>query len=285
MALFTDWYLCDYYLAMNMQPIALLGAGLYLLATLFTGLRFFSENWRLRLPRGAITVVLVGGLLAHALLLWHFTFNQPGLNISLTSAASLVSFTVVVIITLTAVKQPVENLGLLLFPLATLAMLAAVFRPGEHLLAARSPWGLRLHVVISIVAYALFTLAAVQALLLAIQNAKLKAHHPGGFMRALPPLQTMEGLLFSLILTGFVLLTVSLFSGFMFLDDMFAQHLVHKTVLSLISWVVFAILLWGRFVFGWRGRIAIRWTLVGFTILMLAYFGSKAVLELLIKPA
>ncbi len=268
---------------MNMHPFALIGAGLYLLATLLTALRLFSETWRERLPRVAIPATLGIGLLVHAGLLWQYSFEHPGLNVSLTSAASLIAFAVVAIITFSAIRQPIENLGLVLFPLATLAMLASAFHPGEHLLPGDSPWGLRLHVLISIVAYALFLLAAVQALLLAVQNAKLKSHHPGGFMRALPPLQTMENLLFNLILAGFVLLTVSLASGFMFLEDMFAQHLVHKTILSLISWVVFAILLWGRFVFGWRGRIAIRWTLTGFTILMLAYFGSKAVLELILR--
>ena len=70
--------------------------------------------------------------------------------------------------------------------------------------------------------------------------------------------------------------------GVLFLEDIFAQHLVHKTVLSLTAWLVFAVLLWGRFQFGWRGRTAIRWTLSGFAVLLLAYFGSKFVLELVL---
>jgi ABC-type uncharacterized transport system permease subunit len=85
-----------------------------------------------------------------------------------------------------------------------------------------------------------------------------------------------------MIAAGFVLLTLSLVSGFAFLEDMFAQHLVHKTVLSTLAWIVFGALLVGRFRYGWRGRTAIIWTLGGFVILILAYFGTKAVLELIL---
>jgi ABC-type uncharacterized transport system permease subunit len=86
-----------------------------------------------------------------------------------------------------------------------------------------------------------------------------------------------------MISVGFVLLSAALVTGFLFLEDMFAQHLAHKTVLSILAWLAFGILLWGRYRFGWRGRPAIRWTLVGFAVLVLAYFGSKAVLELLLR--
>jgi len=138
------------------------------------------------------------------------------------------------------------------------------------------------HILLSLTAYSLFTLAAIQAIVLAIQEQHLHQHHPAGLMRKLPPLQTMENWLFKLIFYGFVVLSLGLFSGFFFLEDLFSQHLVHKTILSLVSWVVFAILLWGRKTFGWRGKIAVRWTLTGFSFLVLAYFGSKFVLEFLL---
>ena len=92
----------------------------------------------------------------------------------------------------------------------------------------------------------------------------------------------MESLLFQMIAIGFAMLSLALLSGVLFLEDIFAQHLVHKTVLSLTAWLVFSVLLWGRFQFGWRGRTAIRWTLSGFAVLLLAYFGSKFVLELVL---
>jgi ABC-type uncharacterized transport system permease subunit len=139
-----------------------------------------------------------------------------------------------------------------------------------------------MHILISVISYSLLTLAALQAILLAIQNQQLRNRHPGGFVRAMPPLETMECLLFRLIGIGFLLLSISLLSAVPYTQNLVEQHLIHKTVLSITAWVVFAILLWGRWRFGWRGRTAIRWTLGGFAVLMLAYFGSKLVLELII---
>jgi ABC-type uncharacterized transport system permease subunit len=102
-------------------------------------------------------------------------------------------------------------------------------------------------------------------------------------MRLLPPLQVMENLLFELLWVGLVLLSIAIATGLFFLDDMFEQHVVHHSVLSMSSWLVFAVLLWGRYTLGWRGTTAVRWTIVGFLILALAYFGSKAVVELLLQ--
>ncbi len=98
----------------------------------------------------------------------------------------------------------------------------------------------------------------------------------------MPPLQTMESLLFEIIWVGILLLSGVIITGFLFTDDFFGQSLSHKTVLSISSWVVFGILLWGRHFAGWRGATAIRWTVVGFIFLILAYFGSKFVLELIL---
>jgi ABC-type uncharacterized transport system permease subunit len=162
----------------------------------------------------------------------------------------------------------------------TIALMFAY--PSQHILSEIGHWQLELHILLSILAYSLLVIAALQAVLLAVQDHQLRNRHPGGLIRALPPLQTMETLLIQLIATGFVLLSLALLTGLFFLEDIFAQHLVHKTVLSLIAWGVFATLLWGHWRFGWRGRVAIRWTLGGFLFLMLAYFGSKLVLELLL---
>jgi ABC-type uncharacterized transport system permease subunit len=92
----------------------------------------------------------------------------------------------------------------------------------------------------------------------------------------------METLLFQMIGTGLFFLSISLVSGFIFIEDLFAQHLVHKTVLSIIAWIIFSSLLIGRFRYGWRGKTAVRWTLTGFFLLLLAYFGSKLVLEIIL---
>jgi ABC-type uncharacterized transport system permease subunit len=177
----------------------------------------------------------------------------------------------------------VENLGIIIFPATALSLILHVRFPGIHLLDASANWGLKIHVLISLLAYSLLTLASVQAILLAILDKQLHERRTGTFVRAMPPLQTMETLLFEMIGVGFALLTAALFSGFYYLEDMFMQQVAHKTVLSILSWIFFATLLWGRLKFGWRGKKAIRWTLGGFVMLMLAYFGSKAVLEIILK--
>jgi len=200
-------------------------------------------------------------------------------NFSFLSVSSLAGLLIVAILLLASLTKPVDKLGVILFPLnACLVLLKLVLPEETHALAIRS-WQMNAHILVSMLAYSFLNLAALQALLLALQDWHLRTHHAKGLIRSLPPLQTMEKLLFQLIAAGFALLSLSLLTGFLFVENLFAQHLVHKTVLSILAWLVFGILLAGRVRQGWRGQTAIRWTLGGFAALMLAYFGSKMVLE------
>ncbi|MCY4045599.1 MAG: cytochrome c biogenesis protein CcsA, partial [Cellvibrionales bacterium] len=139
------------------------------------------------------------------------------------------------------------------------------------------------HIVLSILAYSLLTIGATQAIILAIQEHLLKKHALKGLFQYLPPLQTMDKLLFEIILYGFVFLTLSIISGFFFLDNMFSKHFIHKTVISLLAWAIFALLIGGHTAYGWRGITAAKLTLFGFAFLMLAYFGSKFALEIILQ--
>lgn len=269
-------------LPMNASLIALPAALLYLAGGFSTGLRLFTPRDKRRPPRFLGIALGLGGVALHTVLLSQTLAVEGAFNLSFFSAMSLSAWLIALLLLVTAVRRPIENLGILLLPVAAVSVALSVRYPAVHLLEPTAPNWLKLHVLVSLLAYSLLTLAAVQAVLLAIQDAKLHRHHPGGFVRALPPLQTMEKLLFEMISLGFVLLGAALLTGFIFLDDMFAQHLAHKTILSIISWLVFGVLLWGRYRFGWRGRTAIRWTLAGFVVLALAYFGSKAALELIL---
>jgi ABC-type uncharacterized transport system permease subunit len=198
------------------------------------------------------------------------------------NALSAAAWMIAAVLLAGALFKPVEKLGIVVFPMAALVLVLRLSAPETaHYLKDHS-LEMRLHIVVSMLAYSFLNIAALQAILLALQDWRLKTHHASGFVRSLPPLQTMEKLLFQLIGAGFVLLSVSLVTGFLFVEDLFAQHLAHKTVLSIAAWGVFAALLGGRWFRGWRGRIAIRWTLGGFAALMLAYFGSKLVLELVL---
>jgi len=231
-------------------------------------------------------IFISGGtaILMHGMLLYPSILTAAGLNLGFFNAASLIALTTALLLLLAALIEPVENLGIALFPITALTIGLQLAYPEQHIITeATASWQLNTHILTSLLAYSILGLAALQSILLAIQDYHLRNRSPGGFIRALPPLQTMETLLFHMIGVGFILLSLALVTGILFLEDIFAQHLVHKTTLSIAAWVVFALLLWGRWRFGWRSRVAIRWTLWGFAFLMLAYFGSKFVLELVLN--
>jgi ABC-type uncharacterized transport system permease subunit len=255
---------------------------LYLSVATLLGLRLF----RVARAQQSKTVLASLGLvvvLLHTLVLYYWIVTSDGLNLGFFNATSLVAWLIALLLLLSSFTRPVENLGIVLLPVAAVTVLLEILFPSTHLLFLQqgNP-GLDVHILTSILSASLLSIAAVQAGLLGIQDLHLHEKHPGGFIRALPPLQTGEILLFQMIGLGFVLLSLALITGAIFIEDIFAQHLVHKTVLSITAWIVFAILLWGRWRSGWRGRTAIRWTLSGFCVLMLAYFGSKLVFEIIL---
>ncbi|MEE9493580.1 MAG: cytochrome c biogenesis protein CcsA [Gammaproteobacteria bacterium] len=222
-------------------------------------------------------------IILHTASLWPQLMTSQGLNLGFFNAISLVALLTMLIFFLSSLTLPVDILGIPLLSVAAVAVALNAFYPDQQRILSGNDWKLDLHILFSILAYSILGLGAAQASLLAIQERHLRNRRPGGFIRALPPLEIMESLLFEMISIGFILLSAALLTGILFIDNIFAQHLVHKSVLSFIAWGVFAILLWGRWKFGWRGRTAIRWTLTGFAFLLLAYFGSKFVLELILE--
>ncbi len=254
---------------------------LYILAGSLLSVRLSRATATSRPRKDYIIVIGLLAVASHLAGLYPQIGSNAELNLGFFNAISLMSAIIALLLLLTACFRPVENLGIVIMPLAAVAQLLDLTFPTSHLLSPAEE-GLKAHIILSITAYSLLSLAALQAILIAIQNRQLHNKRPGGFIRTLPPLQTMETLLFQMIAIGFILQTLSLITGFLYVDDLFAQHLVHKTVLSLIAWFIFAALLWGRWRHGWRGRIAIRWTMWGFVSLVLAYLGSKLVLELIL---
>ncbi len=216
-----------------------------------------------------------------ALALHVSTLFQSGsfAELRFSQALSLVCVLIAIGLLLLAIRERIEVLCTLFFPLAAVAVLLPE-TPGS---VAPLRWPLSLHVGLALLAYSVLALASLQALLVAWQDRLLRRHRNLRWLLALPPLSDAERLLFTLIGSGFALLTLALLAGAVFVENLLAQHLAHKTVLSVIAWLVFATLLWGRRVAGWRGRQAVRWTLVGMGFLVLAFFGSKFVLELLLE--
>lgn len=225
----------------------------------------------------------LGAIALHATILYPGFFYGTGVNLSLTAAFSLVAWIVAVLFLLVSLFRPLDTLAILIMPLAGLTVLAAWVWPTQNLIALSTRWQ-AVHIVVALLAYSLLCLAAAQSLLLLVQERELKHRHPGGFLRALPPMETTETLMFHLIGFGFLLLTLTVISGVFFTEQFFGQpfRFTHHIVLALSAWVVYAILLFGHWRLGWRGQAAIRWTLGGFLLLVLAYFGSKFVLEVVL---
>lgn len=260
---------------MQAFPFAVLAMAFYLGAGSWQGLTLLRRVP----PRPGLVRGL--GLIAvacHTVVVASALRDLGELSLGVSASASLISWLVAILLLVASLAKPVLSAAAGLFPVAALSILLATEVPvGSHP-AGLTP-GIMVHVLTSILAFSLFAIAAVQAMFLARQNQALRRHHTRGLVQSLPPLTTMERLLFELIWVGMLLLTASIISGMLFLDDMFAQHLVHKTVLSFAAWVIFATLLAGRHFFGWRGVKAARWTLGGCMLLLLAYFGSKFAIE------
>ncbi|MDZ7789545.1 MAG: cytochrome c biogenesis protein CcsA [Xanthomonadales bacterium] len=193
----------------------------------------------------------------------------------LSLAALLITSTLLV----TAVASRASEALIIALPGAALCVALEWLVPIDALILDDISATTRLHIVSSLLAYSLLSIAAINALMLATQDYALR--HPTMVRRLefLPPLTVIETIMFRLIGAGWLLLTLSLISGLVFVDNIFAQHLVHKSALSILSWLLFGLLLLGRWRMGWRGRRAVRWTLIAMMMLAVAYFGSKLVLE------
>lgn len=266
-----------------------------LVATLYSGLagHFWRSRWRgalLDQPiRGLVIwerAVLLFALVLHGLTIATELFPRNGTNMhfGFSIALSTMTWLAVALYWIESFYARMEGLQMFGLPLAALCSLLPWLIPGQHeIFNADSPF-FRMHFLMAMFAYSLFTLAALHAILMAITEHRLHRGRLTPLLAGLPPLLTMEALLFRLIWISFALLTLTLLSGALFSEQIFGKPLPfnHKTVFALISWLIFGALLAGRHRYGWRGRMALRWTLTGFGVLLLAYVGSRFVLEVIL---
>ena len=223
-------------------------------------------------------------LLIHATVLTQSMLRPDGLYLGVGNAISIIIALAVLSYWLGSFFHRLEALHVLVLPAAAFFSLLPLVFPPVHPLANTHLPGFRVHLLLSLLAYSFFTIASLHVLLMALVERRLHAGNMPAFLQALPPLLTMETLLFRIIATGFVLLTLTLGSGIVFSEQLFGKPLTftHKTVFGILSWLIFGSLLAGRAFYGWRGRVAVRWTLAGFLSLVLAYIGSKFVLEVIL---
>ncbi|MDR1074824.1 MAG: cytochrome c biogenesis protein CcsA [Xanthomonadaceae bacterium] len=232
-----------------------------------------NRSWQI--PAAAATTLHI---VYHFWIAWK---TPGGVDLHFFSALSLISAAIAAMTTIVGARGRMAALGVVVFPLAAITL--GIYHLHGHAPSPQLDWRLQLHAWLALLAYATLGIAALLAVMLWAQERALRQHHFHHWLRALPPLTELESLLFHTILAGFILLTLTLLTGMLFVEDLFDQHLVHKTVLSVMSWLVFGGLLIGRWRYGWRGAKAVRWTLTAMLLLVLAFFGSKFVLELVLK--
>ena len=233
--------------------------------------------------KGMVLGQLLIGLLGHAVVLYPDIITQGGLNFNIFNVVSLTTLFMLLFYWGFCLYRQILPLGILATPLAFLGMMIGFFGDAPyHPLSTISPI-LQAHIIMSLAAYSVLFMAAIAAIMLRLQISELKRQtFHRVWVDKLPSLQSMEALLFDMITVGFMLLSISLLLGFIDTTNLLAQHLVHKTVFSLLSWLVFGALLVGHWRFGWRGQRAANMTLYGVILLGLAFIGTKFVLELIL---
>jgi ABC-type uncharacterized transport system permease subunit len=268
---------------MSNQALHLLTFILYsVLAILFW--RAQSQGNAEQQNRSVLGFLVIVPLALHGWLLYDTLFIWGALNLGLVYALSLILWLTVLVYWLARYVYPLASLQALVLPLAAVGTALPAIFPAAHILSQPASGLFDTHVLMAMLAYSLFTIAALHAALMSLVEKRLHHAKLPRVLRNLPPLMTMETLLFRVIGAGFVLLTITVASGMLFSEKIFSHPLrfTHMVLFGLLSWGVFAILLLGHHFYGWRGNTAVRWTLSGFGFLILAYLGTQFVLEVVL---
>ena len=213
--------------------------------------------------------------LVHAFALSTTLWGGNAINFHMGNGLSLVALLGSIILLITCINKSTETLGIFIYPLAALTtLLPQAFDTNTPL-----PPALGSHVLISIAAYSVMGIATAQAILYGVQERRFRTKQLGTLMRALPPLQVMENTLIQLVIIGFTLLSFALLSGIFFIEDIFAQHLIHKTFFAILSWLAYGLFLFGHFQYGWRGQKAARYTIWAYFLLILSFIGTEIILS------
>jgi ABC-type uncharacterized transport system permease subunit len=266
-------------------------------------LHFWRTRWRGQARRGKAGLAawergaLLVPIVLHGALLYAGLFGAPQLRFGFAHALSAMLWLAVLLYWIESFFYNLEGMQPAALALAALAVPLPALFPGRDSGALGASFEFRLHLALAMLAYSLFVIAVLHATLMALLERRL--HRSGrlegalaagdaamlsGPLSGLPPLLTLERLLFRIIAAAFVFLTLTLATGIAFSETLFGRpvRFDHKTLFAVLSWVTFAALLAGRYRYGWRGRTALRWTMSGFVLLLLAYVGSRFVLEVVL---
>ena len=273
---------------MGIAP-ALAAAALYLFCTFWHGRTMARADDAASRPGSvrmdAVCAVAASlALAAHGGHVWQLAHGQDDWRLGLFVALPLAAWAVAALAFLDSWWRPVSCLLIAVFPIAAAVVFSSSFGAYSGAPLRGLGAGMIAHIALSVLAYGMVAIAALQALALAARNYELK-RRAGAPLRWLPPLQTLERMLFQTLWAGFALLVAAIVSGALSLGDAPERGFAHKTTFSLLSAGLLAALLWGHHRLGWRGFTAVRWTLAGFACLALAWLGVEFVLEALLDAA
>jgi ABC-type uncharacterized transport system permease subunit len=232
----------------------------------------------------ALHWAVLAPLLLHTWLLYRSVLGPGGIYLGVGSSLSVIVWMTVAIYWAGSFFYRLQGLQIFILGYSAILVLAPAAFPSTRPLPHTEFAAFRVHLLISLAAFSLLTIASLQGLMMAALERRLHGGALPAYLQSLPPLLTLEKLLFRILSAGFLLLTLTLASGMLFSEEIFGRPLqfTHKVVFGILGWLIFAALLGGRQVYGWRGRVALRWTLAGFLALVLAYIGSKFVLEVVL---
>ena len=263
------------------DKILFITAACYLAAWILLYSAVAKRSSSKRLLAAGITLL---GVIFHTWAESQHWVNPISPNVSLLNIWSLCALVTVAIPLATfPLRNSLYDASLVALPLSVLIVVAEGTISAPALEITRTSAHITAHIFSSVIAFGVLSIAGVYALFIAVIDHLLRSHSINKLVETLPPLDKLEELLFLLIKAGLAVLTFSLVTGLVFIEDLFGQHLAHKTLLSLFAWLVFALLLWGRWKRGWRGQVAVRMTLAGIALLLLSYFGSKLILEVILE--
>jgi len=262
-----------------MDYLALISGIFYIAAATVASKQLLSSQQPLS---NTFLLSIMVALTAHAMWLYQHVILIDGQNLQILNVVSLVTFIISLLSTIVSKRL---NTGILLpvvYGFTVLNFIAVSYLPSHFITHLETHPEVGSHIILALLAYSILTIASLFALQLAYLDYRLKNRKSPLTKINMPPIMTLEKSLFQFIFIGFVLLSCTLLTGFIFLEDMFAQGKAHKAILSIIAWVIYATLLWGHFKEGWRGRLIVYITIVGSSLLTLAYFGSRFVREIIL---
>ncbi|PSV22349.1 MULTISPECIES: inner membrane protein YpjD [unclassified Photobacterium] len=259
--------------------LAIPAVGFYLIALLLVIPGLANNNGIKVTPVFAAACMAI---IFHILLLKDLIFAGAGQNLSILNVASLISVIIACLTTVAMLKMRIWFLLPVIYSFAAINLAASALLPGAFITHLEAHPQVLLHISLALFSYSTLTIASLYAIQLAWLDHKLKHKKSLAMNPNIPPLMMVERQLFKIIIVGYALLTVTLLTGYLFINDIIAQGKTHKAILSLLAWGVYSVLLWGHYQKGWRGRRVIWFSLVGAFLLTLAYFGSRFVKEIII---